>query len=61
MGPQNGMKTTSFWPKRAKPVTGKSAPPALGGTLPPSWFFFAPKMAQEPHFDPNLRQNCALS
>ena len=31
----------------------------LGDALPASWAFFAPKMAQEPDFDPNLPQICA--
>ena len=72
MGPKNDPKSApkwdpktevnieNFWQKRARGVTRKLAPLSLGGALPRSWVFFAPKMAQEPLFGPNLRQMWVL-
>ncbi len=59
--PKTEVKIEIFWPKLATGVLHKLAPLSLGGALPASWVIFAPKMAQEPHFDPNLRQIYALS
>ena len=59
--PETEVKIEYFRQKRATGVFPKLGPLLLGGTLPASWVFFAPKMAQEPLFHPNLRQNCALS
>ena len=55
------MKIHNFWQKRATGATAILGRLLLGGALPPSWVFFAPKMAQEPLFDPNLRQMWALN
>ena len=57
--PKMEVKIAIFWPKRATGVKHGSAPLPLGGALPASWAIFAPKMAQEPDFDPNLPQICA--
>ena len=53
------VKISIFWPKRAMGVTNGSAHLPIGGALPASWAIFAPEMAQEPDFDPNLPQICA--
>ena len=55
------MKIENVWQKTATTVLGVLAPLSLGGALPASCVFFAPKMAQEPLFDPNLRQMWALN
>ena len=55
------VKIKQFWLKWVTGVLGVLAPLSLGGALPASCVFFAPKMAQEPLFDPNLRQMWALN
>ena len=52
-------KISISWPKRATGSTEIFAPLPFRGALPASWAIFAPKMAQEPDFDPNLPQICA--
>ena len=66
--PKTEVKIENFWQKRARGATGILPHLSLGGALPRSWVFFAPKMAQEPLFappsqlfDPNLRPMWAFN
>ena len=59
MDPKIEVEIAISWPKWATGARAILAPLPLGGALPASWAIFAPKMAQEPDFDPNLPQICA--
>ena len=59
--PKTEVNIKKIWQKRATGATEFLSPLSLGGALPRSWVFFAPKMAQEPLFDLNLRQMWALN
>ena len=57
--PNTEVKIAIFWPKRATGAGAILGTLPFGGALPASWAIFAPKMAQEPDFVPNLCQTGA--